>query len=83
MELYMSDESLMSRREGLGEHGGVGDLTPEQGLEALGQVLGLDETQVVVVNVDWVQLLGSFPPGRQPSILSELSEQEEDRIGAI
>jgi len=56
---------------------GIGFISTQRGLQALGGVLGVDVAQVGVLRIHWTQLVESFSAiGEQP-LLSELVEEEQ------
>jgi acyl carrier protein len=53
---------------------GIDAIAPQQGLQALEQLLPRqDDAQVAVVSANWQQLLLSFHTKREPALLSELA----------
>ena len=64
-----------TRDEGRGTRGGLQTIAPDLGLIALEQLLSEKAVQVAVIPVDWATFLRQFPPGRQPPLLSEWSQQ--------
>ncbi|MBF6317471.1 type I polyketide synthase [Nocardia cyriacigeorgica] len=61
--LYSRD-GIMAGRAAEGErlaHRGIGTITPEQGMDILGRLLGGGTTQVVAANLDLRQWLASYP----------------------
>lgn len=74
-------EASLEARPDLKEHlflRGMCTIAPEQALLALEQLLQQDSPQVVVMSVDWPQVLRSYPTDIKPALLSHLSI---DRIG--
>ncbi len=54
---------------------GIDAIAPQQGIEALEQLLSRRETgQVMVVSANWQTLLESYSTGTEPALLSELFE---------
>ncbi|WBB80648.1 type I polyketide synthase [Micromonospora sp. WMMD882] len=51
---------------------GIGGISPEQGIEALEQILRTDLAQVGVLPVTWPTYLRGFAPGAEPALLREL-----------
>jgi acyl transferase domain-containing protein/aryl carrier-like protein len=54
---------------------GMISFTPKQGVQVMERLLPLDAAQVMALSVDWPKLLGSFPAGRPPALLSDLIEE--------
>ncbi len=54
---------------------GVQTIDAELGTVLLGQLLGSDAPQYVVVPADWSRLLRLFPPGLQPSLLTDFVDE--------
>ncbi|BCL17956.1 type I polyketide synthase [Micromonospora sagamiensis] len=52
---------------------GIGGITPEQGIEALDQILRADPVQVGVLPVTWSTYLRRFAPDDTPALLRELA----------
>jgi acyl carrier protein len=55
---------------------GIGSLTPQQGLAALGYVLGRSASQVVVMNVDWSRTREIYPAAAQWPLLAKLMRDQ-------
>ena len=51
---------------------GIDAIAPQQGLEALEQLLRQDVAQMVVVPANWQQMLSSFPGGQAPALLTSV-----------
>jgi acyl carrier protein len=54
---------------------GVSVITPEQGLQVLGQLLNQSSTQIGVLQVDWSKFFRQFPANHQPLLFSQLLEE--------
>lgn len=57
---------------------GFATITPEQGLQILGDLLGT-ATQVGVIPVNWAKFLQQFPPGSEPSLVSHLAPKTQQQ----
>jgi NADPH:quinone reductase-like Zn-dependent oxidoreductase/acyl carrier protein len=65
----------VNRGRRLARHG-IDPILPQQGLQVLEQLLLRQENgQVMVVSANWQQLLYSFRTGREPALLSELTQE--------
>lgn len=63
---------LHRERQEFWKASGVEPLTTDQGLEALGSLLGRPGVQVAVLPIDWSKYRGLFPPDDEPPLLAEL-----------
>jgi acyl transferase domain-containing protein/acyl carrier protein len=61
-------------RDGRWEAQGIGGITPDEGIEALEQILCDQPTQVGVLPVTWSRYLRRFPLGEEPALLRELGQ---------
>jgi NAD(P)-dependent dehydrogenase (short-subunit alcohol dehydrogenase family)/acyl carrier protein len=61
---------------------GIGTLEIEEGLEALGGLLGGERGQAVVARVDWEKLLGGYAGGDEPPLFRRLAESQRGRARA-
>ncbi|MFG1955943.1 type I polyketide synthase, partial [Micromonospora sp. NPDC048830] len=52
---------------------GIGGITPEQGVDALDQILRIDPAQIGVLPVTWSVYLRRYAPGEEPTLLRELA----------
>jgi NADPH:quinone reductase-like Zn-dependent oxidoreductase/NADP-dependent 3-hydroxy acid dehydrogenase YdfG/acyl carrier protein len=62
---------------------GLRVLSTEKGLELLGELLGSQEPQHIVVSSDWNLLGQAYPKGRIPSVLAELCQPEAKGKGGV
>ena len=51
---------------------GIGSITPDRGIEALGRLLPDDRAQIMVLPVDWPRFLTLLPGARSDPFLSEI-----------
>ncbi|WP_327099662.1 type I polyketide synthase [Nocardia vinacea] len=72
-----SQDGIMARRESEGQrlaHRGVGTITPAQGVDILGRLLGGSASQVVAANLDLRQWLAFYPSLAGASLYAELDD---------
>jgi acyl transferase domain-containing protein len=61
---------------------GMESITPQQGLQALAQLLSQASIQVGVVPIKWPAFLQQLPPDSQPPFLSELIREEQQSMSS-
>jgi polyketide synthase 7 len=62
---------------------GLAEMAPELAVEALGQALDHDETQLVVADIDWAAFAPVYQLARPRPLLRALPEVAEDKTEAI
>ncbi|MFQ5794194.1 MAG: type I polyketide synthase [Candidatus Bipolaricaulia bacterium] len=61
---------------------GIESIMPDQGLKALGRMLGEGSTQIAIMPVNWPQLCHSFPVASKSPLLSHLVSEEVDSFNS-
>jgi short-subunit dehydrogenase/acyl carrier protein len=54
---------------------GMGTISPQQGLQAMEELLRRDAAQVGVMPVNWFEFLDQFPANTYPALFSDLADQ--------
>ncbi|MBF6208639.1 type I polyketide synthase [Streptomyces gardneri] len=76
-----SQEGIMAERNTEGQrlaHRGVGTLTPEQGTDILGLLLGGSTSQIAAANLDLRQWLAFYPVLAGASLFTELGDDDRE-----
>jgi acyl transferase domain-containing protein/NADPH:quinone reductase-like Zn-dependent oxidoreductase/short-subunit dehydrogenase/acyl carrier protein len=55
---------------------GLSPLSPEDALEVMQMLLEEEAIQAAVLSIDWQRMLGRFPPGTEPPLLSALASEQ-------
>jgi acyl transferase domain-containing protein/surfactin synthase thioesterase subunit/acyl carrier protein len=62
---------------------GIGMISPAQGLEIFGFLLGQPLAQVGVLSVKWPKILRQLTPGLEPSLLIDFAKEERSSMRAM